>query len=192
MKPYQSNMPPDCTFMILLTAISVITMCLTLVTAFEVRSLHAQYERRSRKAVHKSAHRQARQTARRARRRHADMGTETIQVPSLPNDRGFLSSTSARQHTTNEATGTTVDGASYVGAACSSTGPYPESTSSSCPSALSSSQPSFVDLSALSGRTLPVESSNPSGITLVDTSSSDSEYGQPRSEGARRQLHGTM
>lgn len=179
MKPHLSNIPLDCIFMIFVTAINKITICLTLVAALEIRGLRAHSERRFRNTVQKQFRSQARQAARRVRRGHADVSTQRIQVPNSPNGRRFLPLTPARQHTVDRVSDSTVSTTLYADAVSSSTDPYP----SSCPTAFSSMHPSFVDAGALSGGTLLVGPSNLSGATLVGTASSDSESVRSRPAG---------
>ena len=194
MKPHLSNIPPKAIFMAFLTALNVITICLALAAVLEIRGLRAQSERDSRKSSQKQARRQVRQNAQRARRRHAGVSTQTIRVPSSPNGRRYLS-VAPVQHAAIQALDSTVGGTPHEMVIASSTDYYPDSSSSSYSSVMSSSHPSVVDLAAFSAAPLStyvMQSTNLSGTTLVGSASSGSEDRNPRSRLVRQQPNGRI
>jgi hypothetical protein len=194
MRSHLSNITPESIFMVSLTALNAIAICLTLAAVLETRILRAQSERQSKEILQKQARRQARQSARRARKWRADVSTQTIRVPSSPNGRIHLSVAPVR-HAAIQASDSTVGGTPHEMVVASSTDYYVDSNSSSDPSVMSSSHPFVVDLAAFSAAALSthlMQSTNLSGIILVGSASSESEDGHPRSRLVRQQPNGRM
>lgn len=195
-KPHLSIILLVYLFMIFFTAINVIVTCLILGAALEIRSLHAQTQGRSQKIARQKARRQARKYAQKARRWYTDVSTQTIQVPSSPNGRRFLPVMPIRRSARSQISrpfDSRVNDTSRTAGASSSTDHYPESTSSSCSSALQYSHPSYAGIGALdAGNSLLSVSqfSSLSGTTLAEMASSDSEQERSRSTGFCQRFEG--
>ena len=183
MKPHLSGIPTDIFLVLLIAVMNMINICATSLAVLHIRRFHMKSRQRAQEEVRRQTRRQTRGQARKAarwsQRRHTDVSTQTIQVPSTPNGQRFLQTTPEVNVTTR-----TTD-------AVSSTDQYPSSRSRSTFSR--SSLASTREPTNLSGETLVDDlsrSDDSSAMTLIDVMGSNSDIEVSHLRRRRRRISG--